>query len=186
MPSVQVGPPPTPLSLPRYSVLTHVVSRNKRGSLIDRGANGGILGNDAHVFLEHTRQVDVTGIDNHELNALKIVDASAKATSQRGSVIVIIRQYAMHGIGRTIHSAAQLEHYKNHVDDRSLKTGGKQCIRTNDGFILPLDIINGLPYLKMTPHTDKEWEELPHVILTSSAPWDPRVLDCTANVLYNT
>ena len=42
---------------------------------------------------------------------------------------------------------------------------------------MPLDIIQGLPYLKMTGHTDKEWGELPHVILTGAAQWDPRKLD---------
>jgi hypothetical protein len=46
-----------------------------------------------------------------------------------------------------------------------MKFGGTQCIRTNDGYVIPLDVINGLPYLKMQPHTDKEWNELPHVIL---------------------
>ena len=28
-----------------------------------------------------------------------------------------------------------------------MKVGGTQCIRTNDGYVIPLDIINGLPYL---------------------------------------
>jgi len=29
----------------------------------------------------------------------------------------------------------------------------------------------------MHPHTDKEWEELPHVVLTGSHTWDPTILD---------
>jgi hypothetical protein len=33
-------------------------------------------------------------------------------------------------------------------------------IRTNDGYVIPLDVINGLPYLKMQSHTDTEWNEL--------------------------
>jgi hypothetical protein len=32
-----------------------------------------------------------------------------------------------------------IEAYKNKVDDRSMKVGGKQCIRTNDGYVIPLD-----------------------------------------------
>ena len=60
-----------------------------------------------------------------------------------------------------------------------MKTGGTQCIRTLDGYIIPLDIINGLPYMKMEPHTDKEWNDLPHIILTAGDQWDPRVLDHT-------
>jgi hypothetical protein len=172
-----------------YKISANVVSRTRRGSLVDRGANGGILGSDARVILQHMRTVDVTGIDNHELNQLKIVDATAKALSHRGFVIIVMRQYAYHGKGRTIHSAGQLEYYKNVVDDRSMKCGGRQCITTNDGFVLPLDIINGLPHLRMAPNTDKEFEELPHVVLTSSAEWDPTVIDhvlSTEDNWYNT
>jgi hypothetical protein len=135
------------------------------------------------------RSVDVTGIDNHELNQLKIVHATAKALSHRVFVIIVMRQYAYHGKGRTIHSAGQLEYYKNMVDDRSMKCGGRQCITTNDGFVLPLDIINGLPHLRMVPNIDKEFEELPHVVLTSSAEWDPTVIDhmlSTEDNWYNT
>ena len=146
---------------------------------MDRGANGGILGNDAKVYVRHQRHVDVTGIDNHELNSLQMVDGTAKIITQNGPAIVILRQYAYHGTGRSIHSAGQIEYYKNKVDDRSMKVGGTQCIRTVDGYVIPLDIINGLPYLKMEPHTDKEFQELPHIILTSGEEWDPRALDNT-------
>ena len=157
--------------------MTQTLSRLFRGALIDRGANGGIVGSDAVVIKVHQRQVDVTGIDNHELNSLKIVDASAKVMSNRGWVIVIMRQYAYHGIRTTIHSAAQIESYKNFVDDKSQKVGGRQCIKTLEGYILPLDIISGLPYLKMQPNTKEEFDTLPHVFLTSDEDWDPTVLD---------
>ena len=176
MPTVKIG---RIVAATHYTVSTHARKRSKRGSLMDRGANGGIVGNDARVYLQHTREVDVTGIDNHELNSLKIVDASAVAMSQMGPVIVLLQQYAYHGVGRTIHSAGQLEHYKNMVNDRSMVVGGSQCIRTHDGYVLPLDIINGLPYLKMHPNTDDEFQSLPHVILTSGSDWDPSVIDKT-------
>lgn len=146
---------------------------------MDRGANGGIIGNDAKVFHVHMREVDVTGIDNHELNALKLVDASAKIMTQKGPAIGIFRQYAYHGLNRSIHSSGQFEAYKNMVNDRSMRVGGTQCVRTNDGYVIPLDIINGLPYLKMQPNSDTEWEELPHVILTCGNEWNPTVLDNT-------
>ena len=167
-------------SMTTYIVTKHVL-RSKRGALVDRGANGGILGDDARTLLIHERVVDVTGIDNHEMNSLKIVDASAKVMTQRGPVVLILRQYAWHGQGRTIHSAIQLEYYKNRVDDRSILAGGTQCIKTADGYIIPLDIINGLPYMKMSPNTDKEWDELPHVILTSGDSWKTTVLDSTVS-----
>ena len=90
-----------------YTIQNAIVRRNKRGALMDRGANGGILGPDARVVLEHGRQVDVTGIDNHELNALKIVDAVAKTDTHLGPVIIRLCQYAYHGINRTIHSVGK-------------------------------------------------------------------------------
>ena len=162
----------------QYKV-SNATRRDKRGALIDRGANGGIIGDDAHVIhVYQDQEVDVTGIDNHEINSLKVVDACAKITTQRGPVIGIFRQYAYHGRGRTIHSSGQIEWYKgNFVKDRSMKVGGSQNIRTLEGYVIPIDIINGLPYISMTANTEKELRELPHVILTSSATWNPKVLD---------
>ena len=134
-------------------------------------------GCDVRVTYTHTRCVDVTGIDNHELNALKLVDASALITTQHGPVIAILRQYAYHGINRTIHSCGQIEYHKNRVNDRSMKVGGFQHIHTLEDYIIPLDVINGLVYMKMSPNTDQEYDELPHVVLTPGNAWDPRVLD---------
>ena len=164
----------------RLRVSVNASERQSRGSLVDRGANGGILGNDAVVIAVHRdRVVDVSGIDNHEINGLKIVDATAKVLTQRGPAILVLQQYAYHGLLRTIHAAGQIEYYKNRVDDRSMKVGGKQCIKTNEGYVIPLDVHNGLPYLKMVPNTKSEQETLPHIVLTSGEPWDPRVLDHT-------
>jgi hypothetical protein len=51
------------------------------------------------------REVDVTGIDNHEL---KLVDAASKIITHKGPAIGIFRQYAYHGHNRSIHSSGQL------------------------------------------------------------------------------
>ena len=157
-----------------------IINKALRGALVDRGANGGILGKDAMVLHRYDgREVNIKGINNHEMSDLTIVDGASKCESNRGPVILIMNQYAYHPTGGTIHSCGQIEHYKNVVDDRSMKVGGKQCIKTLDGYILPLDIINGLPYLKMEPPSQKELDELPHVILTPGDKWDPTVLDNT-------
>jgi len=59
--------------------------------MVDRGANGGILGNDAKVIVKRNKTVDVTGIDNHELNALPMVDdATAETITDKGPVILIL------------------------------------------------------------------------------------------------
>jgi len=146
---------------------------------VDMEANGGIIGNDAHILYTHPGQeVDVTGIDNHQIDSLKVVDASTKIFTQRGEAIGIFLQHAYNGKGRAIHSSGQIEWYKgNIVHDRSLKVGGAQHVHTLDGYALPIDIDNGLPYISMVPHTQKEFDELPHVLFSSSAEWDPPVLD---------
>jgi hypothetical protein len=95
-------------------------------------------------------------------------------------VIAILHQYVYTGKGKTIHSCGQLEWYKNDVDDKSIKVpGGLQRIQTNDGYAIPINVKEGLPYVQIRPYTDKEWDTLPHVILTSDEDWDPTVLDHT-------
>ena len=181
MPTVKTDPAPIEVYNTAYRVSNHS-TRSQRGALVDRGANGGIIGNDARVIHTHLhRKVDVTGIDNHELNSLKIIDAVAKCESHRGPVLLIMRHYAYHGQNRTIHSSGQMEYNEVEVQDKSMRVGGKQYIKTLEGYYLPLDIISGLPYLKMYPPTDAELA-LPQVFLTSGDPWDPKVLD---NMLSN-
>ena len=71
------------------------LKRLNRGALVDRGANGGILGFGAKVIHTHKDQpVDVTGIDNHELSGLKLVDAVGVCESHKGPVLVYMHQYA--------------------------------------------------------------------------------------------
>jgi hypothetical protein len=112
------------------------------------------------------------------LTKIKIGTVGSYADSQCGPVILIMHQYAIYQQNQTIHSSVQLEHFKSVVDDRSVKAGGMQRITTNEGYIFPLDIIGGLPYLKMRPYTDIEFDSLPHVILSSDVPWNVGILDC--------
>ena len=58
---------------PSYSInKTHIYHVSKHssshyGSLIDRGANGGLAGSNVRILERTGRTVSVTGIDNHEL-----------------------------------------------------------------------------------------------------------------------
>ena len=70
-----------------------------------------------------------------------------------------------------------MKHFKNKVDDHPLAVGGKQTVVMNDNYVSPLDIINGLAYMKIRPYTDKEYKEPNHVIMTSDMDWDPSILD---------
>jgi hypothetical protein len=117
------------------------------------------------------------GIDQHTMNDVFICTAGAVIQTQHGPIIAVFNQAAYHGKGHSIISPTQLEHFGITVDDKSRKAGGTQCIVTPDGYVIPLAIRNGLPYMSMRPYTDAEWETLPHVILTSDVEWDPRALD---------
>ena len=123
------------------------------------------------------RQVDIQGIDNHCINDIPIVTAGGVINTQKGEVIAIMHQYAYVGKGKTIHSSGQLEAHKQGVHDKSIKVGGKQRIETLDGYIIPLNIRQGLPYMSIRPYTDAEWDNLPHVILTADIDWNPSILD---------
>ena len=152
-------------------------SQSPSHSLIDRGANGGIAGTDVRVIFKTQRSVDVQGIDNHQMCDIGIGTVGGVVQTQKGPVIAIFHQYALHGKGTSIHSCGQMEAYKLDVNDRSIHVGGYQRIKTPDGYIIPLAVRNGLPRLKLRPYTDKEWDDLPHVFLTSETQWDPSILD---------
>jgi hypothetical protein len=92
-------------------------------------------------------------------------------------MILIMHQYAHSGKGHSIHASPQLEWNGVDVDDKSARVSGKQRLVTFDGFSIPIKIRRGLPYIDMRPHTDQEWEELPHVLLTEDANWDPTHMD---------
>jgi hypothetical protein len=164
-----------------YIATAHRTTR--RGALVDRGANGGIGGEDIRVISQTGRSVDVQGIDDHQIVDIPIITAGAVIKTQRGEAIIIMHQYAFTGKGKTIHSAAQMEHFKQKVHDRSKVVGGLQMIETFDGYKIPINIKSGLPYITMRPYTDAEWDSLPHIILTSDVDWDPCVID---NDLDNT
>jgi hypothetical protein len=150
---------------------------NRRGALINRGANGGIAGADVRIINKTGQFVDVQGIDNHQMVDIPIVTAGAVIQTQRGEVISILHQYAHAGKGKTIHSSGQLEWFKQEVDDKSIKVGGQQRITTHEGYVIPINFRSGIPYITMRPYTDDEWDSLPHVIFTSPEPWRPNVLD---------
>ena len=150
-----------------------------RGSLVDGGANGGLLGDDVRV-LEYVEgaHVDVTGIADSEVNGLKIAQAAGIVdTVADGPIIVIMSQYADLGKGKTIHSKGQMEHFGMLVDDTSRRAGGRQCVVTTEGYVIPLHVREGLPRIDMRAPTDEELDKYPHVFITSDAPWNPAVLD---------
>ena len=173
---------------PIASTVEYSVSKGRRTlerSLVDRGANGGIAGGDCVIISQPipSRYVDCTGIDDHQITGLPIKTVGAYVESQRGGVICVFNEMAYTGQHTTILSAIQLEDYGVMVDDKASNLNGTQMLVTPDGFAFPLAISNGLPYLQMRPYTRKEYRDLPHVIMTSEAIWNPRKYDTDIDML---
>ena len=92
----------------------------------DRGANGGLAGSDVRNLSKSSRKCTVTGIDQHQINGLDIVQWAALVKTNHGYGNLIMNEYDYYGKGHTIHSSGQIEWNKNQVDERSVKVGGSQ------------------------------------------------------------
>jgi hypothetical protein len=165
-----------------YHISFHKATPGRNLSLIDRGANGGVAGDDVRIIFRTNRTVDIKGIDDHLVNNIGIGTVGGVVNTQHGPAIAIMHQYALLGKGASIHSPCQLEWYKNDVNDKSMHVpGGLQRIKTLDGYIIPLIVKDGLARLDIRPYTDHEFDTLPHFFLTSEIEWDPTVLDHASN-----
>ena len=65
----------------------------QHGSLVDRGANGGLAGSDVRVLSKSSRKCTVTGIDQHQINGLDIVQCAALVNTNHGYVNLIMNEY---------------------------------------------------------------------------------------------
>ncbi|KAL7574251.1 hypothetical protein ACA910_012506 [Epithemia clementina (nom. ined.)] len=146
--------------------------------LVDRGANGGLAGNNMCILHKTGRKVDISGIDNHEVNNFDIVTCASMFDTSKGRIIGIFHEYAYLGKGRSIHSSGQLEWMGLKVDERSVLVGGHQRIETLQDHIIPISIKGGLAYIQpVGKPTDKDMDDYPHVFFTNPAYWDPALLD---------
>ena len=160
----------------KHYIFQHANHTNNQ--LVDRGANGGLAGSDMRVIYKTHRKINISGIDNHEVNGLDVVTAATLLNTSLGKVIGIFNEYAHLGKGSSIHSSGQLEWFKTHVDEKSIKVGGTQLITTLDGYSVPLLIKDGLAYAtSLGRPTDQDMDTYPHVFFTSPDEWDPSVLD---------
>ena len=106
----------------KHYIFQHANHTNNQ--LVDHGANGGLAGSDMRVIYKTHRKINISGIDNHEVNGLDVVTAATLLNTSLGKVIGIFNEYAHLGKGSSIHSSGQLEWFKTHVDEKSIKVGG--------------------------------------------------------------
>jgi hypothetical protein len=77
------------------------------------------------------------------------------------------RQYSYYGTGNTTHSVSQLREFGTIVDNTPCSFGGIQHLQNLDGYIIPLSLRSGLPYMDMSPSTPTELGSYPDVFLKS-------------------
>ena len=136
-----------------------------------------MVGSDVRVLSPSPRKCTVTGIDNHEIPGLDLVQCAALVDTNNAIVNLLIYEYAYYGRGHSIHSSGQIEWYTNTVDDKSVQFGGQQRIIPIDRYSMPLVCKGGLRYLELLGiPTDKDLQMHHSVHLTSSHEWDPSVL----------
>ena len=69
-------------------------------------------------------------------------------------------------------------------DKYSLTPCGKQCIFM-EGYHIPLDINNGLTYLRCRQPTLGELTTLPHIIMTADVDWNLSIYDNEIEDIWN-
>lgn len=129
--------------------------------LCDGGANGSIVDSKTcRIFWKDPiKKVDITGIDDHQVCNIQLYSAGFVTETQLGPTIIIVHNAAAVEQGNTILSGVQMQAHGCDVDDTPIKAEvpGKQCITTQTGYMIPLEICDGLPYLSGRPYTDQEW-----------------------------
>ena len=124
--------------------------------MIDSGANGGVFGEDMMIVEECDDQImNVVGVGAQEIRDPLLAVGAGHVETNEGPVIAIMSQCANCGKGPTIHSKAQLSHFGDVVHDESRKTGGEQVVITVDGYVIPIEIRDGLARVDMRKPTSR-------------------------------
>ena len=170
-PSAKIGTPTllcNTVTVYRVNANSTRTLRNLIAALLDRGANGCVIGPNMHVGYRTTRYIDLIGLRDHTVQELNIAEGLAVVKSQQGNIIIHIRQGAVMSDGRTILSSLQLEAFGCSIVDKApmVNDNAQPHIRSPEGYIIPLSIEQGLPILEMRPPTDLEMESLTPVSYT--------------------
>jgi hypothetical protein len=98
--------------------------------------------------------------------------AQALVTTHKSDVIATFHQMALLGKGKSILSCLQTEAHGADLNDRS-------CLLPilRDGYQLPLDFKNSLPYLWCWIPTNSKLDSFLHIVMTSNVGWDPSHYD---------
>jgi hypothetical protein len=119
------------------------------GALLDRGANGTVIGWNMTMYARTGKYVDLTGLQEHTLSSLNIVHGCCVCMSNLGNVIQHHPQGAHMPDAKSIFSPAQMESYGCKVVDipSQYNNGIQPYVQSPDGYLFPLAIRHGLFYL---------------------------------------
>jgi hypothetical protein len=125
------------------------------------------------------RFIEISALAGDKVNQLRIVAGHALVITHNGGAIATFHQMTLLGKGKSILSCLQMDACGANIYGRSCSLpGGKQRILV-DGYQIPLNFKNGLPYLCCRKPTEAELSSLPQIIMTSDVDWDPKQYDIT-------
>jgi hypothetical protein len=84
-----------------YRISQHDVATIEK-ALVDRGANGGICGDDMLVLEGSERFVDIFGLAGHKVSQLRTVTAQALIPTHKGNAIAKFHQMVLLGKVKSI------------------------------------------------------------------------------------
>ena len=88
---------PSPERIINHHYTYHIAQASKAtyGSVVDRGANGGLAGSDVRVLSKSSRKCTLTGIDSHELQGFDVVQCAALVETNHGIVNLIMNSLCL-------------------------------------------------------------------------------------------
>ena len=161
----------------KHYIFQHANHTNNQ--LVDCGANGGLAGSDMRVIYKTYRKINISGIDNHEVNGLDVVTAATLLNTSLGKVIGIFNEYAHLGKDHPSIHQVNLNGQDSCCDEKSIKVGGTQTYYYSGWIFRPSPHQGwfGLCHLPWKTHRSGIWT---HTHMSSSHlpdEWDPSVLD---------
>ena len=116
-----------------YHARNFDISTNCPGSLLDGGANGGVSGTDSCILETSDIVAILTGVGDSAVNNLPISTVAAKMRTKCGDYIIgTFCQYAIYGVGKTIHCPNQI----HHLDIKSMMFHSSSLVVANALFFL--------------------------------------------------
>jgi hypothetical protein len=105
--------------------------------------------NDFRVLEQTLHQASISGLAENAVKDQQIFTAAACISTSRGVIVGVFHQYSHLGTGKTVHSANQISYFGVQTWEIPRIIAGQQRLPHPDGYVIPLSVRNGLPYMDM-------------------------------------